>query len=406
MTDHAVLSASGTHKWMTCPGSIHLEKDQPDNDSEHARLGSAAHALGEHCLLTGDLPLEYLNEPVPADDYADMTVDTDMVQAVEVYVDHVRSLDVVPTEGTVERRVSLEKLGDWATGMFGTGDLIALSNGCLDVCDYKHGQGVVVEVADNTQFKYYAVGALLELDDDDLASVTEVNTTVIQPRAYHEDGPVRHQSYTPVQLMDWAEGELRSAVEEVDSAGLDMGKPGWAERYLNPSEKGCKFCKAKAVCPALAAQRLEEAMLEFGDNGRVQPLIALDKLTPQQVAGILANEKAIKDWLSGVADLAKRGLEQGNDITGGHYKLVAGRSSRKWKSEDVAETCLVNMGVDIEEMYVRKILTPAQAEKLVSKDQKKELAALVVKEEGKPTMVPAEDKRPAYNMGPEADFTA
>lgn len=402
MTAHAKLSASASARWMTCPGSVVLEKGLPDQESDHARLGSAAHALGEHCLLEGEHPFEHLDEPHPVAEFTDLPVDVDMVDAVTVYVDHVRSLLPLPGRHQVERRVSLEKLGDWADGMFGTADFVAVVDHTLFVVDYKHGQGVVVEAEGNTQFQYYGLGALLDLHRPD--EVRKVCTTVVQPRAHHGAGPVRSSDHSPEELKLWAKDELKPAVETVKEAESREGEAGWAERYLNPSEKACKFCKAKGFCPALAAKAMNDAMLEFDGEGQVTPQVPLDQLTEEQIAQILDNERAIKDWLAGVATLAQNALSHGKDITGGRYKLVAGRSSRSWQSEDVAATRLASLGFEDDEIYSRKLLTPAQAEKLVGKEQAKTLVDLVNKQDGKPTLAPADDKRPALVTGPEEDF--
>lgn len=400
MAAHAKLSASGADRWMTCPGSVVLEADIPDVGSSHAREGSAAHAAAEHLLLTGEASFELLDGPVPDKEYADYTVTAEMAEALDVYVDHCR--DLVPTikPNMVERRVSLEPLGNWAKGMFGTSDFLAHRGKTLYVSDYKHGMGVPVEAEGNPQFKYYATGGYLALTRKQQTQVDKVVCTVVQPRAPHSDGPVRQVTYSPTDLINWVKGELKPAVARVEEAEQADD----IEPYLQPSEKGCKFCKARGICPKLRDTSMDAAMLEFDTEGKAEPRKPLDKLTPDEVAAILKNEKAIKDWLAGVAQLAQQMLEHGKDVTGGAYKLVAGRSSRKWASDDVAATKLQSMGYDADDLYSRKLLSPAQAEKLVGKANKENLADLIVKEEGKPTLAPSDDKRPALNRGPEADF--
>lgn len=408
---HATLGASSADRWMTCPGSVPLSAGLPDNESAHAREGSAAHALAEHCLLQGEDAFEYLGEPVPHADYADIEVSVDMTEAVQVYIDHIRShRHILKKAGRVPRkvleaRVSLEDLGDWAKGMFGTADAIHYDARAriLYVDDYKHGQGVLVE-AQTPQTRYYGVGGLLKLAL--LAKAEEVVCTIVQPRAYHPDGPIRSATYTVDELMTWVEKELKPAVRQVTEAELAFNKEDdWADRFLAPTEKGCKFCRAKGRCPKLAEQSMDQAGLEFTDTGAVGPTVPLNLLTEEQVASILDNEKAIKDWLAGVAALAQEQLLRGQDITGGRYKLVTGRSSRDWKNEDAAVKALRNLGFGDEHLFTQKFTTPAQAEKLVGKAHKKDLAELIVTAEGKPTLAPADDKRPAISAGPETDFT-
>lgn len=399
MTAHATLGASSAKRWMTCPGSVRLSEGLPDSESAHAREGSAAHALGETCLLRDEAPFEYLGDPAPAKDFADIEVTADMVAAVDVYVAHVR--DQLGRRKLkhemVERRVSLEKLGAWAQGMFGTADFVWYDarTKTLYVSDYKHGQGVAVEVEDNPQLRYYAVGAMCDMcdmdPDDDVARVV---VTVIQPRKPHDDGPVRSVEYLARDLMAWAYGELRDAVLATQAE----------DAPLVPSEDACRFCRAKGICPALRDKAMADAMLDFS-HGVATPHTAMNRLTPDQVAAILDNDKAIRSWLDGVATLAKAGLKQGQDTTGGRYKLVNGRGSRTWKSEDVAATRLYTLGFDDDALYSRKLVTPAQAEKLVGKARRADLEDLIAKEDGKPVLAPADDKRPAVASGPEADFT-
>lgn len=397
MTAHATLGASSAKRWMNCPGSVKLSEGLPDSESDHAREGSAAHALGETCLLTGEMPFEYLGEPVPHADHADHTVSQDMVDAVMVYVRYVRSFGRKITAKMVERRVDLEPLGEWAAGMFGTADFVLFDGRrqVLHIVDYKHGQGVLVDTDDNPQLMYYAVGALLALGKHNVKDRqrVKVEATIVQPRVHHPDGPIRTIVYTADELLTWAETTLRDAVE--------------ATRHdhppLIPSDDACRFCKARGICPALADQAMDQAMLDF-DGDDVVPRKPLDRLSGDDVARILDNEKTIRNWLDGVASLAQRSLKQGQDVTNGHYKLVAGRKKRLWKNEDVAATRLYSLGFDDTDLYSHKLLTPAQAETLVGKKQREEIADLIAKEDGKPTLAPVDDQRPAIDAGPEADF--
>lgn len=407
MIPHAELGASSMARWATCPGSVVLSRGEPNIESVHARLGSAAHALGEHCLLTGDLVMEYLDETHPVEEFADVPVDIDMVEAVSVYVDYARDTLPVIDADNVERRVSLAALGEWAEGMFGTADLCALVGNTLHVGDYKHGQGVQVDVEDNHQFKYYGLGAFLSLTQQQRNDLDVVATTVIQPRKPHEDGPVRSYTYKPGDLLRWGQVEVKRAVERVERATdlhESMDGQEWADEFLHPSEKACKFCRAKAKCPKRRSTAMDAALLEFGDDGVARPVKPLEKLTDEEVAQILENEKQVTDWLAGVREYAHYQLDQGHDSTAGRFKLVAGRSNRSWKNEDVAATKLYAMGLEQEDIYTRKLKSPAQAEKLVGKKRAKDLEDLVAKDEGKPVMVPASDKRPALGRGPDADF--
>lgn len=403
-TAHAKLGASSAHRWMQCPGSLVLEEGMPDTESDAAREGTAAHAVAEACLLNGHEPFEYIGEPAPTDE-VEWTVDADMANAVDVYVNHLRELADDFGEHNVEVQVSLAALGDWAEGMFGTADFVGLVDDVLYVRDYKHGKGVVVEAEGNVQFAYYAVGALLHLRErgHDIDAIREVRMGVVQPRAYHEAGPIREDRATVVELMEWAEHHVACAVNVVDEAYQKHGQQeGWADMFLDPGDH-CKFCKAKGICPKLAEQSMDNAMLDF-DGESVTPIKPMDRLTETEIASILRHKKAITDWLNGVEQLAVHSLTTGDDVTGGQFKLVAGRSKRTWRDERAAINSLHRMGWGDEDLYKQTFITPAQAEKLVGKAGKKELADLIQSEQGKPTLAPAEDKRPALNRGPEADF--
>jgi len=392
MAAHAKLGASSTSRWMTCPGSVRMSEGLPNTSSTHARLGSAAHSLGEICLLNGDLPMEYLDAPHPDPEYMDLDVDVNMVDAVAVYVDHIRSYKIPIDKTNVERRVRLARLGDWAKDLFGTADFLAVDRQVLLVDDYKHGEGMMVEVEDNTQFMYYGLGGLLSLKDPH--AVAQVRTTAIQPRKEHEKGPIRSCTYSVQELLDWGQNVLKPAV-------LATREP---DAPLVPSDKACVFCPAKGICPALADKAMSDAMLDFDDTGAVVPTVSKDKLTPAQVAAILKAEKFVVKWFAGVAELALAGLSHGKDITGGEFKLVAGRSSRDWKDTDAAEKKLLDLGYTRADLYAENFTTPAKAETLVGKQQKSELADLISTTEGKPTIAPASDKRPAILRGPEDDF--
>lgn len=395
MGAHAKLGASSAKRWLTCPGSVILSEGIPDSTSPQAHEGSAAHALAEHCLLQGHEPFEYLGEPVPHPDYQDVEVSADMVDAVTVYTDHVNAYPVPINKNRLEVRVKLEQLGDWAKDMFGTCDhlLWLSSTRTLYVDDYKHGAGVFVSV-DDPQVKYYAVGALLQ--GGVLAVADKVVLSIIQPRWRGGDAPIRTLELSVDDLMDWVNSELEPGVKRIHAG----------DTTLVVSEEGCRFCPAKGKCPKLADAAMENALLEFSETDAVVATTPLRELTPEQIARILDNAKMISNWLEGVSDFAKESLQRREDVTGGRYKLVAGKSSRRWVNEQKAVDFLVDKaGISRADLFEEKFTSPAKAEKLVGKKLKKELAALIAVDTGGPTMVPASDKRPAYGATAEDDFS-
>jgi len=375
---------------------VRLSADLPNTDSGHARLGSAAHALGERCLLNGEDPFEFLGDPHPDKAFVDITVDTDMVDAVNVYVDHIRKYGKTLRNSNIEVRVSLEPLGEWAKGMFGTADFCAHDRAVLLVDDYKHGQGIAVDVDNNRQLKYYGLGAYLQLNDLQRERLQQIRTTIIQPRKPHRDGPVRTAIYSVKEILDWAEQELKPAVLAVD----DPDAP------LVPSEKACQFCAAKGICPALAEKAMSTAELDFMD-GEIVTKVSKDKLTPEQIKAILDGQQFVLKWIAAVASHAELALQRGGDVTGGAYKLVNGKSSRSWKDESAAAKAMRGFGFDDKQLYPVKepsFLSPAQAEKLAGKQQKEQLAKYIGKQPGKPILAPADDKREAVEISPQDDF--
>lgn len=319
---HAVRNASGAKRWMNCPGSINMEHGRPNNSSGAARLGTAGHALGEACLLDGSdagewlggyvrlspneqcevyLPNQLSEGDLPPPGYEDFPIDADMADAVQVYLDAVReelaSLGE-QAELQVEKRFDLSWLvgydydeveearvleaGDFyvspsgirrndfgdlvhADGrlchgpMFGTNDAsVILLFDHVSVFDYKHGQGVVVEVEENEQELYYALGCARELD----WAFNTLDLIIVQPRAQHADGKVRRWSTTKAYLREFEERlRIAALATEVPDAPLAAGD--W-----------CKFCKAAGVCPELREEAFNQAGLDFGD-GFEEPSVGL-----------------------------------------------------------------------------------------------------------------------------------
>jgi len=329
---HAVRNASGAKRWMNCPGSINMERGRPNNSSDAARLGTAAHALGEACLLDGSEAWEWLGgyvrldpneqaevyrpkQPYMGEDEGDKTVlvpvhasedglppsghedfpiDADMADAVQVYLDAVREELArlgEHAELQVEKRFNLSWLvgydydeeaearaleaGDFyvspsgirrddfgdlvhADGrpchgpMFGTNDAsVVLLFDHVTVFDYKHGQGVVVEVEDNEQELYYALGCAKELD----WAFDTLDLVIVQPRARHADGKVRRWSTTKERLRQFEE-ELRVAALATEQPDAPLKAGDW-----------CKFCKAAAVCAELREESFRQAGVDFREPG-------------------------------------------------------------------------------------------------------------------------------------------
>jgi hypothetical protein len=281
---HSNLGASGAYRWMRCPGSVALSKDIPDKESPYAREGSAAHYLSEQAF--GSLPpvrpsilySKDIGKPCPK--WPDITITQDMIDAIDIYWEH--AMEVYLHCGkhvAVEQPFNLNWLH---AGLWGTNDLSGYDeqNSVLYVSDYKHGAGVSVEVVNNPQLMYYALGAL---GPDNPLKVETVILSIIQPRAYHPDGAIRQWETTPDVIYKWANTVLSPAVAAVESPDAPL-----------VTGDHCKFCKAMAVCPAVAEKSLSVAQQEFSvvDGKTVVNIPAPEMLTIDQMVRVLGFSKS------------------------------------------------------------------------------------------------------------------
>lgn len=396
---HSTLGASGAYRWMRCPGSVRMEEGAPDKSSYHAALGMAAHWLAEQALKVGKLPKHWLGKETPVEfEGTTFVVDEDMVEAVDVYYKHCFALVKQAKQHWLEERVDLsplaEKAGDVPEDMFGTNDFSAYvaEERTLYVRDYKHGAGVPVEAVGNSQLRYYALGSLLTLIDVRQWPVHTVDIGVVQPRAPHSDGPVRVERIPAIELLDWADDLLQAARRTRDP-----------DAPLIPDANGeghCRFCKALAFCPAVRDLRIADAQMVFTAKG-AEPKKALGALSSEEIAAIANAADDIKAWIEAVKQAAHTLLERGETVPG--WKLVAKRAVRKFKDEAaVAELALTRLGLSESDIYKRSLLSPAQFEKLVGKDDRQLFDEFVVAESSGTTLAPESDKRPAFDPGSAA----
>jgi hypothetical protein len=372
---------------MTCPGSVVLSKDIPNTTSEFAKEGTVAHALAEKMLTfdafspPGDITQ---NEGL-------YSGDLEMYRHVSVYVEHVESL-CNGRENTlyVEEQV---KVND---NVWGTADAIVWDSETktLYVIDLKYGAGIAVEVENNTQLKIYALAALLTMG----YSAKKVNVGIVQPRCFHPHGAIRAVEFDAVDLIDF-NAELEEAVQRVKAA--EAAPLSEIMQHLNPTEKGCRWCPANRVvlgkigCPAVAKKSQELAKIAFAHG------IAYD---PKQLADALNFLPIIEGWIKNTREFAYNEAEKGNAIP--TYKLVNKRAIRKWRDEAEAEKALLDV-IDSEQLVKveRKLVSPAEAEKLLDKAQREILKPLVIAESSGHTLVHESDKREAIRVDAKAAFS-
>jgi hypothetical protein len=371
MAAHARLGASGAHRWAACPGSVAAEEGLPSTSSTAANLGTAMHELAELVLRDSSTCADdWIGKALPESNA--FTVDQDMANVVTIYVDYVRSFSGLHY---YEQRVDLS---EWVPDSFGTADAIVLDGSVLRVIDLKTGHQRV-DAHENLQGALYALGAL---SDFELTHpVSEVVVSIVQPRL----DAVSEWTVSVADLLRMGEWFAeRAAVALSDNAPRI------------PGEKQCTWCKAKARCPALKSETERVTLLDF-DN--IDEPALVDDLTDEQLRHVMDNKKLIEGWFSAVEALISDRLNNGGEFPG--YKLVAGRSSRAWVDAENARPVLVELLGD--KAVVESLVSPAQAETLLGKKRKGEVADLIAKTQGKPSLAPESDSRPGVGVT-SADF--
>lgn len=364
-SDHALLSASGAHRWLNCTPSARLESDEPESTSAAAEQGTAAHALAEHKLRRA--LKQRSKRPVST------WIDDEMETLTDDYVAYVQEHISLARETCGDPQVLIEQRLDFShvvPGGFGTGDCVIIAEPTLQIIDLKYGQGVLVEAERNPQLMLYALGALHTFGD--LYDIERVAVTIYQPRR----GNVDTWEISVTELEHWAEAEVKPKAE-LAAAGEGEFCPGsW-----------CQFCKIAPTCRARAEANLALARLEFAPPA---------ELSDSEIADVLARIPQLKTWAADVEAYAlSQAVNQGKRWTG--FKLVAGRSIRKYTSEtDVAAAA---EAAGYRDIYDRKLIALTAMERLMGKPAFNEiLGDLVIKPAGKPTLVPASDKRPALDL--------
>ena len=364
---HSILGASKAHRWMTCPASVQLEATFPDEESFYAAEGTAAHALAEMCLQTWKPPEAYIGVEVEG-----FVVDEIMANHVAIYVDYCNAQE---GDKAIEQRVDYS---EWADGGFGTADCVVINDGVCHVIDLKYGQGVKVSAQRNEQLMLYGLGAAFDADAD----IDTVQMTIVQPRLDHIDT----YSIRAKDLYKWANEKVKPAARRVFAP----------EPEFNPSPKACKFCKAKATCRALAEHNYSLTLSNFDNLDEPLVVQVPHTLNVDEVRQLLPKMDALIGWAQGVQKYAHKLLMEGGILP--DYKLVEGRSQRKWVDDQVAEETLIQMLGD--DAFVSKLVSPAQAEKLLGREKAKEVTDLWHKPSGRPVLAPESDPRPAVK--PEA----
>lgn len=369
---HSNLGASSASRWMNCPGSVNLIESLPFKPESgiYAREGTAAHQLAETCLRIDAQPYDFLGTLITIDDKEPIEITENMCDAVQVYVDYIR--DRVALGGKLDIEVKFD-LSSIEPGMFGTSDAAIYFDflGEIEIVDYKHGAGVAVSPVNNSQLKYYALGATQALK---VHPETKVKLTVVQPRAMGE--AIKSWDCTITTLIDFS-ADLKAAAKltRAEKAKTQIGD--W-----------CKFCAASAICPEIKKTALEKAQAAFGP---VNELILPEPkdLKVEHIKEIMDFADTLEGWLKNVANYAFELADRGIKIPG--YKLVQKRANRKWRDEEIVKQELAKLQA-INYWTEPKLKSPAQIEAM--KVDKNLVATLTVIPDSGLTLTTEGDKRP------------
>lgn len=377
-TQHALLSASGAHRWLHCTGSPLLEKDFPDSTSVYAQEGTLAHELCELKLMayTGEITKRKLtsmkNKLMKSELWQ-----PEMEGTSEAYLDYVKDITM---SYTVKPVILTEKRVDFSQYVpegFGTADCLILAGDTLHVVDYKHGKGVVVDADHNPQMMLYALGAMSELSL--LYRFKFVHMTIVQPRVNN----ISEFTMSADELRDWGETAVKPKAEAAMSGNGEFEAGDW-----------CRFCRAKQQCKT-----------RYESNDSLYPELSAQHdprlITLEELGEYLKRGRDMAAWLEDMKEYALSESLAGADVPG--WKAVEGRGSRAFTDTDEAVDTLIKNGIDESVLYERRVLTLAQMEKAVGKKAFGEIVGnLVVKNPGKPTLVEESDKRPKITNQPTA----
>ena len=353
---HSPYSPSQLQRISLCPASVKASEDAPEEvESEYAVMGTLKHKM---------IALLIAGESVETEDVK--TIGNEGTEQIQYCLDYAEPFINTAHEVRIEVKGSLGYLG--LPEVSGTADLVLICDGVLHVIDWKFGAGIQVYAKDNMQLQAYALIAL-----QDVPNIAKIITHIVQPALDHID----KAEYTPDALGEWFYAWCMPTVEDAQTA-----KPHFA-----PGIEQCRWCKAKTVC---------RARLFFGQKAAVKVFEGykqknIDNATKQELSELLLQAKTLKVYIADIEKYAYVELYAGRGFPA--FKLVQGRSSRKWKDENEAALWL-SAHTDIKETVVSKTISPAQAEKQNTKLKKnKEFNALYNKFAGKAVLTLAKDKR-------------
>jgi RecB family exonuclease len=368
---HALLSASSAHRWVSCPPSALLSKKFEGASSSFAQEGTDAHTLAQYKLekLLG------LDTKDPTESLS--FYDEEMNSHAEYYAAFVLDQLEKAKETCADPQILIEQKLDFSRYVpegYGHVDCLIVSDGTLTVIDYKYGLGIEVSAERNPQMFCYALGGLALFDG--IYDIDNIHLIIYQPRREN----ISEYTISKSELIKWAE-EVLAPTAQLAIKGEGEYKAG----------EHCQFCKAKATCRKRAEYNLELAKYDF------EVPATLDN---DEIAAILTKAADLVSWVNDVKEYALKEALNGTKFEG--FKVVAGRSNRKYTDEDAVANVVTQAGKD---PYEKKLLGITAMTALLGKKKFEDiLGGLTFKPPGKPVLVTADDKRPEYNSAYE-DFS-
>ncbi|MFC5468438.1 DUF2800 domain-containing protein [Cohnella suwonensis] len=382
---HALLGASKASQWISCPPSARLQESVPDTRSEYADEGTAAHELSEKILQRRLTPCnkterEKLDKYIADFKEASKHYGPEMENAVGDYVDVVEERFMAAKARSADAVILLEEqldFSEWVPEGYGTGDVVLIADGVMEIIDLKYGKGVPVSSVGNSQMRLYGLGAWTAYNF--LYDIQEIRMTIVQPRL----DSVSTDTITVDELLEWAETVVGPAAV-LAYAGEGEHKAG----------DHCRWCKVKGNCRARADANMAALAYEFKDPA----LLSLE-----EIGSILYVAEQLKKWAADVEEFAFESAKSGQKVPG--WKLVEGRSNRAITDKEAAKAALAAAGHPTDKyLKPQELLGIGDLDKKIGKKELAELLdGLIVKPSGKPVHVPETDPRSEMNSV-DADF--
>lgn len=369
---HALLGASSAARWIACTPSARATEGLPNQESTYAAEGTRAHEVCEKALRyklakwEAGKPFDLLS------DWAQQSMPAEMFNAANQYVSflHDQWVGFSCRPGVfIEQEVDVSR---WVPGGFGTCDCLMIGGGLLHIIDFKYGQGVPVSPVRNPQLMYYALGAYALFDG--LESIDTVRMSIVQPRIQEEP---ETWELPLSDLLSWAREVLQPAAEMA-----------WrGEGTFCPGEH-CRFCKAHPGCRGWQEK--------YGPLAGFEPLPQPAALSDEELGEWLQKVEGLAAYARELEDYAQTALLEGRTLPG--WKLVQGRSTRKWTDQDAAFRQMEADGIDEAMLYTRTPISLTAAEKMLGKKKFAEvMSAFITRAPGAPKLAKDSDPRPAYD---------